>query len=215
MGALDWHFPKRAWDARLRLTSQRFLATDYQKQANGIIKTLKIDPSKDGQTLELWVKTIDENLSIEAITLRRETLHPSTIHPDLVLHMTECQDLQVRQPSDSESIYSGSIQSANVMIKTNRLWWEAKVTSINAATVLKGNLRLELGEVATWSPSSVVDKGVVRELFAVANEIVTRIDYVGFLNRGKGSSGSKTSEKASEKTLDVPSNRRKVDLAFW
>ena len=101
------------------------------------------------------------------------------------------------------------------MIKTNRLWWEAKITSINAATVLKGNLGLELGEVATWSPSSVVDKGVVRDLFAVANEIVTRIDYVGFFNRGKGSSGSKTSEKASEKTLNVQSNRRKVDLAFW
>ena len=176
---------------------------------------MKIDPSKDGQTLELWVKTIDENLSIETITLRRETLHPCTIHPDLVLHMTECQDLQVRQPSDAEGIYIGSIQSANVMSKTNRLWWEAKVTSINAATVLKGNLRLELGEVATWSPSSVVDKGVVRDLFAVANEIVTRIDYVGFFNRGIGSTGSKTSEKASEKTPDVPPNRRKVDLAFW
>ena len=112
-------------------------------------------------------------------------MHPGTIHPDIVLHMTECQDLQVRQPSDSEKIYSGSIQSANVMIKTNRLWWEAKITSINAATVLEGNSGLELGEVAMWNPSSVVDKGVVRELFAVANEIVTRIDYVGFFNRDK------------------------------
>ena len=101
------------------------------------------------------------------------------------------------------------------MIKTNRLWWEAKVTSINAATVLKGNLRLELGEVAPWSPSSVVDKGVVRDLYAVANEIVTRIDYIGFFNRGEGSSDSKTSEEASERSLDVPPNRRKVDLAFW
>ena len=81
--------------------------------------------------------------------------------------------------------------------------------------MLKGNLRLELGEVATWSPTSVVDEGVVRDLFAVANEIVTRIDHVGFFNRGKGISCSKTSEKASEKILDVPPSRRRVDLAFW
>lgn len=83
MGALDWHFPKRAWDARLRLTSEKVLATDYQRQARGIVDNLKIAVGGDGQTHGLWAKTIDKNLSIEPITLRRETWHPATIYPDL------------------------------------------------------------------------------------------------------------------------------------
>ena len=215
MGALDWHFAKRAWDARLRLTSDRFLATDYQRQAKGIVDNVKIDPPEDGQSLKLWTKTIDENFSIESITLRRETLHPVTIYPDLMLHLIECQDLQVRQPSDSESIYSGSIENPKVMAKANRLWWEANISSTSADSIFRENLTLELGEIATWSPSSIINKGVVRDLFAVAKEIVTQIDHIGFHNIGKGSSVSKTAEKLSEKTRDAPATLGRVDPAFW
>lgn len=215
MGALDWHFPKRAWDARLRLTSDRFLATDYQRQAKGIVDSVIIDPPEDGQLLKLWTKTIDENFSIESITLRRETLHPVTIYPDLMLHLTECQDLDVRHPSDSESIYSGSIENPKVMDKANRLWWEANISSTSSDSILSENLTLELGETATWSPLSVINKGVVRDLFAVAKEIVTQIDHVGFHNIGKGSSGSKTTEKLSEKTRDAPATQGRMDSAFW
>ncbi len=215
MGALDWHFPKRAWDARLQLTSEKFRATDYQKHVKGMIDNLAIDVSEDGQLLELRVKTIDENLSIESITLRRETLHPVTIYPDLILHLTECQDLQVRQSSYSKSIYSGSIQTSDAMIKANRMWWEAKISSINATNILKENITLELGGTAVWTPSSIINKGVVRDLFAATKEIVMRIDHVGFFNRGKRSSESKTTEKPSENTQDVPACLRRVDPAFW
>ena len=215
MGALDWHFPKRAWDARLRLTSDRFLATDYQRQAKGIVDNVTIDPPEDGQFLKLWTKTIDENFSIESITLRRETVHPVTIFPDLMLHLIKCQDLHVRQPSGSKSIYSGSIENPKVMDKANRLWWEANISSTSADSTLRENLTLELGETATWSPSSIVNKGVVRDLFAVAKEIVTQIDHVGFHNIGKGSLGSKTNEKLSEKTRDAPATQGRVDTEFW
>ena len=215
LGALDWHFPKRAWDARLRVTSEKLLATDYQKQATGIVDNVRIGPAEDGQPLKLWTKTIDEKFSIESITLRRETLHPATIYPDLMLHLIECQDLQVRQRSDSESIYSGSIETPEVMDKANRLWWEANISSTSADTILKENLTLELGETATWSPSSIVNKGVVRDLFAAAKEIVTQIDHVGFHNQGKGSSGSKTVEKLSENTRDAPATVGRVDPLYW
>lgn len=215
MGALDWHFPKRVWDARLRLTSESFLTTDYQRQVKDIVDNLKIAVSEDGQALDLWTKTMDENFDIESITLRRETLHPATIYPDLILHLTECQDLQVRQSSDSESIYGGSIQSPNAMIKANRLWWEAKISSTSAAAMLQENATLELGEKATWTPSSIINTGVVRDLFAAAQEIVTQIDHVGFFHRGEGSAGSKTTKKPSENTQDVPASLRRVDPAFW
>ena len=215
MGTLDWHFPKRAWDARLRLTSEGFLATNHEEQVKAVIDNLKMDMSEDGQSLNLWTKTIDDNFGIESMILRRETLHPVTLYPDLVLHVTEYQDLQARQPNDSESIYTGSLQSSKVMIRANRLWWGAKISSISAGSVLEENVTLELGETATWTPSSIVDQGVVRDLFAAAKEIVTHIDHVGFFNRGGGSSNSRTTEKPSESSQQPPARMSRVDPSYW
>ena len=215
MGALDWHFPKRAWDARLRLTSERLLTTDCRRQVKGIVDNIKIGVSGDGQSLEFWTKTVDDNLSIESITLHRETLHPVTVYPDLILHLTEYQDLQVRQPSDSKSIYSGSIQASKVMVKANKLWWGARISSVNASAILKENVTLELGERATWNVSSIINKGVAGDLFAVAKEIVTQIDHVGFFNRGEGSSNPKTTEKRSEDTQDTSARLTRVNPGYW
>ncbi len=180
-----------------------------------IIDNLKIRVSEDGQSLELWTQATDDNLRIESITLRRETLHPVILYPDLILHMTEYQDMQVQQPSDSESVYSGSIQASDTMIRANRLWWGARISSINASTILKENSTLELGETATWTPSSIVNKGVVRDLFAAAKEIVTQIDHVGFFNRGESSLNSKTNEKPSENTRDLSARLSRVDPGYW
>ena len=191
------------------------MATDHLKQVKGVIENLKIDMSEDGQSLELWTKTIDDKFGIESITLRRETLHPVTLYPDLILHMTEYQDLQARQPDDSESIYTGSIQAPKNMIRANRLWWGAKISSINANSTLKENDSLELGETATWTPSSIISKGVVRDLFATAKEIVTQIDHVGFFNRGEASSKSKTTEKPSESSQQLPAKISRVDPGYW
>lgn len=215
IGTLDWHFPKRAWDARLRLTSEDLLTTGYQKQVKGIVENIKIEVSGDGKSLQLWTRTVDDLLSIESITLHRETLHPLTLYPDLLLHLTEYQDLSVRQPFDSKNIYSGSIQASNVMAKANKLWWGAKISSVNATAILGENITLELGETAKWTPSSIIQKGVVGDLFAAAKEIVTRIDHVGYFNRGEGSSNVRTNEKGSEDTQDTSARLRRVDPGFW
>ena len=215
IGTLDWHFPKRAWDARLRLTSENFLATDYQKQVKGIVENIKIGVSGDGQSLQLWTRTIDDLLSIESITLHRETLHPLTVYPDLLLHLTEYQDLSVQQSFDSEGIYSGSMQASNVMVKANKLWWGANISSINVRAILEENITLELGETAKWTSSDILKKGVVGDLFAAAKEIVTHIDHVGFFNRGEGSSNARTNEKGSENTQDTTARLGRVDPGYW
>lgn len=179
----------------------------------GIVDNIKVVVSGDGQSLEFKTKTIDDNLRIESILLNRETLHSVTLYPDLILHLTEYQDLQVRQAS--ESIYSGSIQASQVMIKANNLWWGAKLSSVNANAILEGNTILELGETASWTPSSIINMGVVGDLFAATKEIVTQIDHVGFFNRGEGSSNSKATEKRSENTQDTSAKLSRVDPGYW
>ena len=215
MGTLDWHFPKRAWDARLRLTGETFLATDHQRQVQGIVDNLKTSVSEDGQSFELWTETIDDDLSIESITLHRETMHPVILYPDLILHMAEYQDLQVRRPTHSANLYTGSIYASKLMIRANKLWWGAKISSISANTILKENTALELGEIATWTTSNIIEKGIVRDLFAATKEIVTRIDHVGFFNRGQGSSDSKTAGKLGETTQALSTKLGRVDPGYW
>lgn len=179
----------------------------------GIVDNIEVVVSGDGQSLEFKTKTIDDNLSIESILLNRETSHSVTLYPDLILHLTEYQDLQVREAS--ERIYSGSIQASQVMIKANNLWWGAKLSSVNANAILEGNTTLELGETASWTPSSIINMGVVGDLFAATKEIVTQIDHVGFFNRGKCDSNSKATEKRSENTQDTSAKLSRVDPGYW
>lgn len=123
IGALNWHFPKRAWDARLRLTCNKFMAIDYHKQAQGIIDNLKISPSADGMTFDLSTETIDQELVINSITLRRTTIHSTTdIVPGLELHLTESQDLAVQAPGP-KSLYRGSTATPKAMNKESTRYW--------------------------------------------------------------------------------------------
>ena len=215
MGTLDWHFPKRTWDARLRLTSERCLATDHQRQVRSILDNLKIGVSESAQSLELWTQTINDDLIIESIILRRETLHPVTLRPDLMLHLTESQDLQVGRASGSGTVYTGTIQASKIMIKTNRLWWTAKISSLRVSAILKENNSLELGERASWSPSSLLKKGFVRDLFDTTKEIVTRIDHIGFFNQSGHRTYSKTTEQHTGNTQGLSANMSRVDAGFW
>ena len=205
IGSLDFHFPKRVWDASLRLTTSGLYSNRFQKQVDAIISNLKIFVSQGGTSLDLSTQTSDQELVITSITLRRKTLYSSKVYADLLLQLCEVQDLHV---SRNENEYQGTIKESKEMIDTGRLWWEASIASVSAGEILGVNDTLELGEVAKWSPHTIINRGVVRDLYSLAHEIVTNIDNVGFLNKGvKGSSGSKgqaTSYQTSHQTSSKP-----------
>ena len=67
-----------------------------------------------------------------------------------------------------------------MVAEDNRLWWEAAIVSTEVESMLKENVDLEVGEEATWKPQTFVEDGVIRSMFNLAKEVVTRIDNVGF-----------------------------------
>jgi hypothetical protein len=205
IGSLDFHFPKRVWDASLRLTTSGVYSNRFQQQVDAIISNLKIFVSQGGTSLDLSTRTSDQELVITSITLRRKTSYSSKVYADLLLQLCEVQDLHV---SRNENEYQGTIKESKEMIDAGRLWWEASIASVSAGEILGVNDTLELGEVAKWSPHTITNRGVVRDLYSLAHEIVTNIDNVGFLNKGvKGSSGSKgqtTSYQTSHQTSSKP-----------
>ena len=199
VGSLDLHFPKRSWDASLRLRTSSLRSIDYHRQVESIVRNLKIHTCPDQTTLNLSTQTIDEELVIQSIVVRRETYHPSKVYADLLLRLSEVQDLRACKQGHR---YDGGVQDRESMINTGRYWWEASITSLNAASILEKNDELEIGEIATWDANAIVEKGIVRDLYSLANDLVTRIDSVGFHNKGpKGnysSSANTVSMRPSE-----------------
>lgn len=201
VGSLDLHFPKRSWDASLRLRTSSLRSIDHHRQVESIVRNLQIFPRPDqnDQIITLSTQTMDEELVIQSIVVRRETFHPSKVYADLLLRMSEVQDLQACKQGHR---YGGGVQDRQSMIDAGRYWWEASITSLNATSILKENDELEIGEIATWEARTIIEKGIVRDLYSLSNDLVTRIDSVGFHNKGMkvnlSSSANTVSMKPSE-----------------
>ncbi len=200
VGSLDFHFPKRSWDASLRLRTSSLRSVDYHKQVESIVRNLKVYTWPDRTTLKLSTQTIDEELVIQSIVIRRETLHPSKVYADLLIRLCEVQDLQACKQGHR---YDGGVQDRESMIDAGRYWWEASITSLNATSILEENDKLEVGEIATWDAETIIEKGIVRDLYSLSNDLVTRIDSVGFYNKGLKSNLSSRANTMSMKPSEL------------
>ena len=207
VGSLDFHFPKRSWDASLRLRTSSLRSIDYHYQVESIVRNLKIYTWPDQNALNLSTQTVDEELMIQSIVLRRETFHPSKVYADLLLRLCEVQDLQVCKQGHR---YDGGVQDRESMIDAGRYWWEASIMSLNANSILEANDKLEIGEIATWDAETIIEKGIVRDLYTLSNDLVTRIDSVGFHNKGlKGNLSTSANTKSIKPSELLPGE------GFW
>ena len=197
VGALEWHYPLRLWDSRLQLMIQEHRFLEYDTQIKEIVNRMSVQTTSDEKVLNFSTRTIDQELRIQSVLLRRKTSHSVITYPDLLLHLEEVQDLDVQQIPGPGNWYQGAISLPAKMVSTGKLWWEASITSLNAANILKENDTLELGETVKWKPESIIGAGIIRDLYSLSNELVTKIDHVGIFNRGyKASSDSKTGTRS-------------------
>ena len=206
-GTLEWHYPLRSWDARLQLVVREHQFNNYQQQAQVIVDNMGTRNSVDMKTIEFFTTAIDQELKVQSVQLRRETAHSVTAYPDLLLHLKEIQEISIQRKPGPKDYYFGTIDIPAKMISAGKLWWEVTITSITATQIFRGNDVLEFGEVAKWSPKTLVSAGVIRDMHCLATEIVTRIDHIGFHNRGpKSNSDPKTgSMTKTDSSLQGPS----------
>lgn len=138
----------------------------------------------------------------QSMLLQRETVHSSALYPDLMLHLTEVQDLNVSLDQAGLDYHVGTLQSQNAMVDNHRLWWKIAISSHCVSKILEASADLETGEKARWQPEEVVKTEVVADMYGLAQEIVTQIDHVGIRNQGHATSGSKSTTKLS--SYDLP-----------
>lgn len=188
--------------------------TNYQQQAQGIVDNMKV--TVDPLGIKFSTATVDQELVIRSVLLRRESAHSAIVHPDLQLHLKEVQDMSVQQLAGSGNDYRGLIQVPSMMISAGKLWWQASLTSNTATATLKENEALELGEVATWSPDSIIKKGVIGDMYSLACEVITKIDDVGLLNKGlKSASDSKTATRTKTSPDTSVQEAPPGFLSYW
>lgn len=205
VGALDLHYPKRYWDARIAVTFNETSIEDHHEAIHTTTDKLCVVPAADQSYIELSTEVDDKVLTLRSIELHRETCHRSNNYPDLIMRLSEIQDLNL------ELTKAGPIQKCHAwtkakkdMISDGRLWWEVSISSSAASRMLQENQILELGNTSNWKPSDIVDAAIVRNMNHLARDIVTRIDSVGYYNKGpKTSTSTEASEAASQK------------LGFW
>ena len=96
------------------------------------------------------------------------------------------------------------------MIANHRLWWEISISSTHATNILKENETLEIGEKARWKPEHITERGLVEDMYAVAQEMVTRIDHVGMDNNGPAESTGRETTRPSAKIIRAPYRQARV-----
>ncbi|MCJ1477030.1 hypothetical protein MMC13_005701 [Lambiella insularis] len=174
IGSINCHFVKRTWDFAVNLTEDTMAAVDPQDPIHSVIKDFWV---RGGPRCDLGSRVSSPDIQITSVQVRRQVSHSSTANPDLLLHLTEVQDLVLQRSSQQFRAYAASEE--DMTKDDNRVWWEASVSSTVADKVLKENETLELGNVASWLPSDIVGMSILADMFHLAQQIVTRIDSVG------------------------------------
>lgn len=102
------------------------------------------------------------------------------------------------------------------MIAGGKLWWEASLKSVKAAKIFHESDKLGFGVCGKWSPTTIIDQGIIKDIYTLAHEVVTRIDNIGILNKGpKSSSDPKTNFKAKKTSKESMSEGPPGMRTYW
>jgi len=201
-GAMNWHYPKRYWDAHLAVNvSDQDVSHDQRLAVQEIVSNLQVSPIDLG-AVQLTTVSPHKALPIQAIQLRRETHHRSSLYPDLVLKLCECQDFEMELPRPEVNDHCRAYtNSRKQMVHENRLWWEASIASGKATKLVEQNKTLEIGEKTGWTAKDIIDADVVRNMSFLARDVVTGIDSVGYHNKGPKAASTKEQSETPATTV--------------
>ncbi|MCJ1287964.1 hypothetical protein MMC26_007317 [Xylographa opegraphella] len=176
IGSVNCFFPKRVWDTAFGVTEFSVATIDPQDPIKALVDNFWV---RSGPRITLGGQIPGREIGIASIQVRRQTSHQSTANPDLFLRLTEVQDLIVQQHSPQYFRAYAALKD-QMIDDDNRVWWEASISSKVADNTLLENHHLELGEIAQWASDEIIGMSIVEDMFQLAEQVVTRIDSVGY-----------------------------------
>lgn len=195
VGAFNWHFPKRLWDAQLTINASEQLPNDVRRAVEEMADNLSIRPSSDRKNVALSTRVESADLKILSISLHRETSHRSSEYHDIHLHLLEVQELILTQNTPSSGAYQAILRDHFPNSNSGcRFWWEVSLSSKPVDRILEMNSPRELGDEASWTAHEIMDTNAVKDLTYVTRDMVEMIDIVGSLNKGLKGGTTRASE---------------------
>ncbi|KAL9595287.1 MAG: hypothetical protein Q9219_006540 [cf. Caloplaca sp. 3 TL-2023] len=176
VGAVNWHFPKRQWDARLAVKI-REPTQDHQDAIDDIAKTLCIVPSPDGRTAKIFAELGHSGLVFKSANIIRTMAFRCQIDPDIVMACSEVQYLG--QATERNRFYNNDEDIRAARQQGHDLWWEVRLRSATVDKALQSNQDLMLGDRVDWRADDLIRGEVVKRLHSLASEVVMGIDGIG------------------------------------
>jgi hypothetical protein len=202
LGCINYHFSSHMWDAQLNVkATQPYEANHSQQEAALSFVDSVIVPG--GKMARLFAQVPVKELEIKKIFMRRWTRFAcrspnanskekelpaeSSVNgddpqlPEFYLQITEKQELYWNARGSQIDAYA---KANGNMVEDERLWYNIALGSSVADNTFLENANLSLGGVAEWREGDILDAGIAETLANIARRLVTRIDGVGFHNRG-------------------------------
>lgn len=183
--------PLRLWDYSISLTGEK----PFKLSSHPFIKEIYDSLSCSGGTeLPVLGFTVDgPSLSVDRVLLKRETRHNVYLESlrqnvPLELVMTEVQELLIKRNPAVRTQYRAVAQPKPDMRRQGRIHWTCSIVPIDTNSLLQQNAKLEVGEIANWTPEGALGLegkpgGVLPSIVKVLNQIIPKIDNVGFSNK--------------------------------
>ena len=213
IGSVNCYYPRRVWDTVFRITESSIADISPQDPVKSVVDNFWV---RGGTSISLGSQLPGPELNVTSVQVRRQICHQSIANPDLSLHLTEVQDLIVQQYTPRQ--FRAYAAPEDQMIEDdNRVWWEASITSKVANNILLENQQLELGEIAQWSPDDIIGMCIIDDMFRLAEQVVTRIDSVGYGTKDVfvSQQPSGTARSATKSTMTGKKDRYEHTWAEW
>ena len=127
---------------------------------------------------------IDSNeISVKAVYSKRRLHYLTKVSPEVKFQVTEVRQHELKQSQLDASAWLANSYTLPVMIARHEIWFEGTIY-ISRNPLLEENMTLELGEDASWVPQDILGETLLSDLRTVTEQLVTRIDGVGFKNEG-------------------------------
>ena len=175
VGAVQWHFPKRQWDARLAVKTSEQIH-DYEDAVRAISASLSVVPDSDQTTASLFADLGDCGLIFKSASVVRAVHFRCLTDPDITMTCREVQHLGLAR--ERQRFYNSHIDREAAETDGN-LWWEVELESIDTTKRLQQDASLPFGVALNWNPKDITQGGTVERLHAVATQVVTQIDGIG------------------------------------
>ncbi|KAF1346909.1 hypothetical protein BDV97DRAFT_423550 [Delphinella strobiligena] len=187
----EYHeFPKRVWDARFLVTGRgRWEPPEHVELFISSIETTVPTREFQGEQFpmpEVRFRVESNDIKVQAVVMKRVLHHRSCESDAFTLQVAEVRDcvLRCRQsPCQSYIEYYAVTGFPPVLIKEQALWFEASI-HIAPSPLFNQNKEIQVGEDSEWRPRDVLSERLHADLMETLEQLITRMDGVGFDNQG-------------------------------